>query len=288
MVRKGNLLYNGDFETGTLENWEHGAYGLPAQCIFGVSIVDKYRGNYSGEFQAFENYAESYVAYDRVCSFEEYEAFLYIIYAKKSYGLYARPVLYGLDDKGNLIKTIALSWLTENDVWKRNLVLIRQFGDITHFKVGYHYKAVAAGDYCFIDEAKLLGYKSIKSLILNDSVYKENVTSNTYYNFSLGCFGRCKIVSIIKVEDVSGTDPTLDVKLSACLLDDSTICIDTSHGTITSAGTYVLETEFPEISWLHADYNVGGTSPSFTFKHVIRVYPLADAGYSVGSGGTAL
>ena len=288
MALKGNLLYNGDFETGTTEGWEHGAYGLSAQCNFGVSTVDKYRGSYSGEFQAFENFAESYVAYNKVCSFEEYEAFLYIIYAKKSYGLYAQPILYGLDDKGNLINTIALSWLTENNVWKRNLVLIRQLGDITHFKVGFHYKAVNSGDYCYIDEAKLLGYKSIKSLILNDYVYKENVTSNTYYNFSLGCFGRCKIVSIIKVEDVSGTDPTLDVKLSACLLDDSMICMYSSHGTITSAGTYVLETEFPEISWLHADYNVGGSSPSFTFKHVVRIYPLADAGYSVGSGGSVM
>jgi len=274
MVRKGNLLYNGDFEAGTKEGWEHGPYGLSSECDFVIFATDKYRGNYAGGLIAYENFAGSYVAYNKICSFEENEVFLYIIYTKKSYGQYAQPVLFGLDDKGEFIKAIRLAWLTEDNTWKKNLVLLRQFGDISHFKVGLVYKAMTAGDYCIFDEAKLFGYKSIKSLILNDDVSYTDLDADTTYTFSLACIGRCKLVSYLHVTNISGTDASLDVELSSSLIDKPDICYKFSYPTITETGLYVLEKELSEVAWLTAIYDVEGTDRKFTFNHYIRLIPL--------------
>ena len=79
MVLKGNLLYNGDFERGSIDGWELAPYGLTSECQFTVSQDAKLRGNYGGYIKTTQTYGDAYIAYDKICSFEEYEGFLFIL-----------------------------------------------------------------------------------------------------------------------------------------------------------------------------------------------------------------
>lgn len=81
---------------------------------------------------------------------------------------------------------------------------------------------------------------------------------------------------VIEVTAVSGTDPTLDVSLvqdtAAAMSSETTVA---SAPQITAAGRvalYVLPEQITE-RYITLDYDVGGTSPSFTIDAFI---PLAD------------
>jgi len=274
MVRKGNLLYNGDFEMGSLEGWEHGPYGLPHECDFAITVAQKYKGNYAGQIYSTQSFKQSFIAYNKVCSFEEYEAFLFIIYTYKFYGHFAQPVLYGLDDKGNLVNYYPLAWLTEDEKWVRQMVLLRQFGDITNFKVGYRFRTINPGDYCVIDEAKLFGYKSIKSLILEANMSQTNLDADLVYSFPIAVIGRCKLISYLNVTEINGTSPTMDVEFRISLVDDPEVIYKFSYDTITETGMYVLEKELSEVGQFNVVYDVEGSGRQFTFKHYIRLIPL--------------
>ena len=120
MGKKGNLLYNGDFETGTTEGWVGGAFGKLFEFDFYASDEAKYRGSYGGLMVAQCDFADGYLAYNKTCSFEEYEAYLFIMYANSVSGYYMTGRLYGLDDKGNLIEDFMLGYNTENNKWRGN------------------------------------------------------------------------------------------------------------------------------------------------------------------------
>jgi len=274
MVLKGNLLYNGDFETGTTEGWINGAFGKLGECNFFVGSFASLRGNYGGVLHATTEFAQSYLAYDKICSFEEYEAYLYILPIHQNQGLYSQAWIYGLDDKGNLIEDFPFGFNQDTGYWKKYQVLLRGFADVTHFKVGLFYYAYNIGDSIFFDEVKLLPLKSVKSHILAEGVEINNLTSNTTKYFLLGCIGRCQLKSIVWVSDVSGTEPTLDVKITVCLLKPSDIYYTIEHMTFTSPAGEDKTVELSEISYIKVDYIVGGTNPSFDLYHAIRIIPL--------------
>ena len=77
MALKGNLLYNGDFETGDTQGWNSNPFGLSDEHDFFASCPAAYRGNYGGTLFAGEDYAYLYLMYEKMFSFEEYEAYLY-------------------------------------------------------------------------------------------------------------------------------------------------------------------------------------------------------------------
>jgi len=274
MVLKGNLLFNGDFETGTTEGWINGAFGKTGECLFFVGDFAKLRGSYGGVLHAPEDFAQSYLAYDKICSFEEHEAYLYILPTYFNAGLYCQAWIYGLDDKGNLIDDFPFGLNNEAGYWRNFQVLLRGFADVTHFKVGLYYWGNNTGDSIFFDEVKLLPLKSVKSHILAEGKEINNLTSNTTKYFLLGCIGRCQLKSIVWVSDVSGTDPTLDVKLTVCLLKPSGIYYTIEHMTFTSPAGEDKTVELSEISYIKVDYIVGGTNPSFDLYHAIRIIPL--------------
>ena len=217
MAKKGNLLYNGDFETGTLEGWEHGLYGLPAELTFEVTTEDVKHGSYAGKLHTTNAYDESYIGYNKACSFEEYEAYLMILHAKMGLGAYMEGRMYALDDNLNYITSYRLGYITENYNWIRFICLLRQFDIASHFKIGLRVKAGSDGGKFYVDDVKLLPVKSIRSVILGEHINKSGLSSTTYHYTGLGCIGRFKLYSYLRVTSVSGTNPTLDTEIS-CLL----------------------------------------------------------------------
>jgi len=273
MALKGNLLYNGDFETGTTEGWINGAFGKLGECVLSVSEEAKLRGNYGGMLTAPGYFNESYIAYDKMCSFEEYEAFLYILPIKMVAGCYTIGYLYGLDDKGNLIDDYWLGYNNETGSWRTLKAILRGFGDITHFKVGVYYYSFEEGDKLYFDEVKLIPLRSIKGHEIADYRYFDNLTADKEWYSLIACIGKCKLRSIVRTAGVSGTDPTLDVTVDVGLLDNTKTYLSVSHTTFTGEATEEKIIDVPEVCWLRIKYTLGGTSPSFDIYHHLRIEP---------------
>jgi len=273
MALKGNLLYNGDFETGTTDGWLTAPFGKHCEFDFSADAEAKYRGNYGGLLYAPCDFADGFLAYNKTCSFEEYEAYLAIMYVKMVSGFYTTGRLYGLDDKGNLIDDFILGYNNEAGIWRKHIALLRGFGDITHFQIGLYAWCSDVGDKIYIDEAKLIPLRSVKGHEIAEYRYFNDVTANKKWYSVIGCIGRCKLRSIVRTEDVSGTDPTLDVKLEISLLDNTGTTYTLQHTTFTGASVEEKIIDLPEVSAISIEYTLGGTSPSFDIYHHLRIEP---------------
>jgi len=273
MARKGNLLYNGDFETGTTEGWELGAFGKICKHSLTPSPEAALRGFYGGLLKAAYNLAECYLAYDKTCSFEEYEAYLFILPFKAVNVMCNYGYLYGLDDKGNLIKEFWLGYNKDEGIWRKFVALLRGFSDITHFKVGMYVYQASFGDKLYFDEVKLYPLKSIKSVELAETRRFDELKGNYTWYSGLACIGQCRLRSIVKVEYVSGDSPSLDITVRTGMFDVTGTCYEVSHNTFTAEGFDEVKVDLPELSWMSIEYKVSGTNPSFTFTHALRVEP---------------
>ena len=273
MGMKGNLLYNGDFETGTTEGWVGGAFGKLFEFDFSASDEAKYRGSYGGLMVAQCDFADGYLAYNKTCSFEEYEAYLFIMYANLVSGYYMTGRLYGLDDKGNLIEDFLLGYNTENNVWRKYVAILRGFRDITHFQIGLYTWCDSAGQKVYVDEAKLIPLRSVKGHTIAEYRTFESVTSNKTWYSVIGCIGKCKLRSIVRTANVSGTSPTLDIKLEIGLLDDTATYYSLQHSQFTGEGFEEVTIDLPEACWIKIIYTLGGTDPSFNIHHHLRIEP---------------
>ena len=273
MVLKGNLLYNGDFETGTTEGWELAPYGLTSECDFSASASAKLRGNYGGYLKTTQVYGDAYIAYNKVCSFEEYEGFLFILPVKMISGLVVTGLLYGLDDKGNFIDDYILGYITETGNWRNIIALLRGFREITHFKVGLWFWGYDAGEECYFDEVKLLPLRSIKSHELRDHRLFDNLSANKTWYSGLACIGKCKVRSVLQVYNVSGTSPTLDTRLTMIMFEGTSNAYTIQHTQFTADGFEEKTIDIPELSLIKVEYTVGGTDPSFDVYHHLFVEP---------------
>jgi len=273
MALKGNLLFNGDFETGTTEGWETEPFGLTQQYTFECASEAKYRGDYGGKLNSGVDYAQGYIAYNKICSFEEYEAYLAILYVKKIFGDVNMGIVYGMDDKGNLIDKYVLGYNTDDLWWRKFIYILRGFGDITHFKIGHYVLGKVGGGLFYVDEAKLIPLRSVKGHELAEYRYYDNLSySKTWYS-GLACIGRCKLRSIVRVEDVHGTSPTLDIKVKCFLLEYLSSGYTLTHTQFTSEGFEEVTIDLPEVSNIKIEYSLGGTDPRFDIHHHLRIEP---------------
>ena len=273
MALKGNILYNGDFETGTTEGWVTGAFGKPFEYDFSVSSDAKYRGNYGGMLVAQEDLALGYLAYNKTASFEEYEAYLFIMYVNMLSGFYTQARLFGLDDKGNLIDDFILGYNTDTNEWRKFVILLRGFADITHFQIGMFAYGNTAGDKIYIDEAKLIPLRSVKGHTIAEYRRFDNLTANKTWYSCIGCIGKCKFRSIVKTQDVSGTSPTLDISIQISLLEITSSYYVLNHKQFTGEDFEEVSIDLPEASVITVKYTLGGTDPSFDIQHHLRIEP---------------
>jgi len=271
MALKGNLLFNGDFETGTVEGWETAPFNKPFDGELFVSEDAKYRGNYGGVLKATKDWSVMYVAYDKLCSFEEYEGFLYIVYCKNVSGVTIYPILYGTDDKGELIEALPLGYTSDTGNWLKYQAILRGFGDITHFKVGLYAYAYYKDSLFYFDEAKLIPLRSIQGHVLSENKHFADVTSDKKWHATLACIGRCRLRSILQTVNVSGSSPTLDTTLSIKIFPDQMVSYTLNHSQFTGEEFEEVTIDLPEISFITIEYKLGGTDPKFTIRHRLRV-----------------
>ena len=181
--------------------------------------------------------------------------------------------LYGLDDNGNFIDKYSIGFNSDAGVWKRFAGILRGFGDVTHFKVGFYASADNSGDYLYFDEFKLLPLRSINSHKLVEEWSIGSLQTNLLKVLSIGVFGECWFESMLRVTSVSGTDPTLDVNMRVYYPPSYNIYEEFSHTTFTGPDYERLTKALPDASYVQILYVLGGTSPSFDFHHQVRIIP---------------
>jgi len=274
MALKGNLLFNGDFETGTTEGWNLNPEGFSNNYDLVIETNEILGGNYGGNLLSSKPYAVGWICYEHLANFEEYDAYLLIFPVKIEKGDYLYQMVFGYDDKGALR---GLLYLGYNDIvgeWKRGQAILRGYADITHFKIGLFMRGESDGGQFYIDEVKLIPLKQPASHTLAETVEISNLTITKTFYLPLGCIGRCKIESVVKVKSVSGTDPTLKPYVITGLLPDGQTSLTIEHKLFTEEGRERKYFELPEVSFVEIIYNVGGDNPSFSLRHDIRIYPL--------------
>ena len=272
MALKGNILFNGDFETGSVEGWIKSPFGLLCDYNFSADASAKYKGNFGGLLEANKDYAYAFIAYDKLCCFEEYEAYLLIGYGKIISGNILYPVLYGCDDKGNFIKSYALGFLQETGKWVKYQAILRGFREITHFKVGVYAYAHDNGDIFYVDEFKLMPLKSVKGHHLSVDCHHASVTSSFGKFINLACVGPCRIRSVVAVSNVSGTSPSLRVDLFPYIMESDFDYYTISHSEFTGEGLEQVVSDVANIKYLFVGYDVSGTDVSLDIHHYCLLY----------------
>jgi len=284
MAKKGNLLFNGDFEHGTTEGWKVGEFGLAGDFDLFSGTEGAYRGSYGGKLVAKKDSAEGYVSYDRFCSFEEYEAYLMIGYVKMITTDKSHLVLYGLDDNGNYINKFAIGYNTDCGVWKRFSAILRGFGEITNFKVGFYIFSNYEGGYAYFDEFKLLPLKSITAHRIVEEWKIDGLTTTKLRVFPAGIVGECRLESLLTVRAVSGSSPTLDVRIEVYYPPSYDHVEKIYHSQFTNTGFERVSADLVDGTYMWIIYEVGGSSPSFDITHQIRLIPKQCGDLSQGGG----
>jgi len=273
MVRKGNLLYNGGFEAGDLTGWKSGEFGLSSDFDLQVTQAKVYRGNYAGVMVAQKDNAEGYISYDKIISFEDYEAYLFVAYAFLANAERCLGYIYGLDDNGSYITKYAIGYNDEQNKWKRFLGIIRGFAEITHFKVGLYTFANNQYDYLYVDEFKVIPLKSAKSHQIMEEWDYDDLYSNTTKSLCLCVFGECRLESMLTVNAVVGTSPTLDTKIKVWHHSQYQIYEEFEHSQFTNVGRERISADIPDAAFIFVEYTVGGTGTHFDIHHQIRLTP---------------
>ncbi|UYL65027.1 MAG: hypothetical protein QIT45_gp14 [Methanophagales virus PBV266] len=274
MALKGNLLYNGDFESGTTEGWEHGPYGYLAQCSFSASPEAKLFGNYGGLLEATADNQRSYIAHERILPIEEYEGYLFLAQYKLIGSGENFIYAFGLDDNRNKYYSFNLGRNLTGDKWLTACYLLRGWYDVLSWRVGMYFYGVLAGAKLYIDDVKVIPLKSIKSHVLMGYHATHGLSSNITYYLTTGCVGYCKVISHIRTVNVSGTNPTLDVKVKISPINTSAVMTTLEHPQITSDTNSIVSEEIYECGIVEVEYNIGGDNPSFDVYHQFRVIPL--------------
>ena len=267
------MLFNGDFETGTTEGWINGIGGLSGEMSFEAKEEAKYRGNYGGKLYAYEDEQHSYIGYDKFCSFEEYEAYLYLISCKIISGNLMYPILYGCDDKGNLLKTMPLGRVAFVGNWYTHQAILRGDGEVTHFKIGVYAYGQTTGNTFYFDEAKLIPLRSLKGHQLSWFEFIDDLTSDTVRLVPLACVGTAKVRSAVRTYFVSGTSPTLDISVMCVKIEEDICRYELSHTTFTESDFEELTIDVRNIAYIWVVYDVGGTDPQFDVYHFISLEP---------------
>jgi len=186
------------------------------------------------------------------------------------------PVVYGLDDNGILLRIFYHTDILEKNDWIKFIGILRGIGEITHFKIGLFMFAFSAGCICYVDEFKLIPLRSIVSHNLIEEFSPPEITSDTQYYAKIFAFGNCRLRSSLKVDNVSGTDPTLDTSIDVFYNFSGSLYKVVKHSTFTDTGMEEICDNIGDACKLRVNYKVGGTDPSFTVLHRLALEPLGE------------
>ena len=270
MVRKGNLLYNGSFETGDTEGWTIAPVNnVVNEATIDVDNSNQKSGNYCGKLIAGGTgfYGKGY---DKLFDFEEYAAYYFEMWAKdgNTAGIY--PFIEIYDDRMNIINHYYIGY------WAGTTYgLIR--GLITNFGLGRWGRlflgayGMDANTYAYFDNVLLMPVNKLSEWSFVFYKPEEDITSDKYWYPGILIPRPAKIRSVVEIGTVSGTDPELDIELRINSPIEYKLVENTDHVTISSSGTYGISYDSQSFGIVGVKYDVSGTDPKFPVKHWLEI-----------------
>jgi len=275
MTRRGNLLRNGNFVLGTTEDWVIRPYDLGDEgASLTLSTPGFFGSNYKGDFYCPYKDKKYYLMYDKQVDFESSASYLYsLLVYLDMYGA-MEGVLYGLEDNGYFIDKILFGHVSDRHEWIWLNCILRRLDNLSNFKVGLMTGLISDSGFVFVGCAKLIPLASAKDVFLKEYLTYDNVSSTFVYNGKNACLGRCKLYSVLSVSDVSGTDPQLETIITIYPYDCPYNSCILPHTPFTTGGSQTRSIELPQLVNYNVTYNISGTNPSFTIRHLIMITPL--------------
>ena len=273
MVKKGNILKNGDLEEGVVAPFTL-ATKIPDYGTADASInnVEQRSGSYclaltsaaTGLF--FKGHTEK-------IDFEEAEAYEFQLASKKgtAYGCYI--VIEFHDTADNFIDYHYLETHTLAD-YQLTRGFLSNSGGCDHFHIMLGVYLTTVDTIAYYDDVmfKLLkNYKSFKPERRKDygaqtATFTDNPRIimgspfNVWYKYAISGTG--------------GTTPTLDITYRRYALANLELMEEKSVPQITADGTYTGELSFAAGGLLSINFAIGGTSPTFTIVEIWQLVPI--------------
>ena len=273
MVRKGNILKNGDLEEGVVAPFTL-ATKIPDYGTADASInnVEQRSGSYclgltsaaTGLF--FKGHTEK-------IDFEEAEAYELQFASKKgtAYGCYSALEFH--DTADNFMDYYYIQTHTSADYLLTRGVLTN-VGGCDHFHIMLGVYLITANTVAYYDDVmfKLLkNYKSFKPERRKDygaqtASFTDNPLIimgspfNVWYKYA--------------ISDTGGTTPTLDITYKRHTLANFELVEERSVPQITADGTYTGKLSFAAGGLLNINFVIGGTSPTFSIIGTWQLVPI--------------
>ena len=273
MVRKGNILRNGDLEEGVVAPWTL-ATKIPNRGTADASInnVEQRSGSYCLALTSattgllFRGHTEK-------IDFEEAEA-LELQFASKvgtAYACYTSLEFH--DALDNFIETY---YLEEHSLADYQLTrgVLTNLGGCDHFHIMLGVYIATAGTSAFYDDVMIKPLKSYKSF--KPEQYRDHgaktATFTEYPRIIMG--SPFNIWYWYQISATAGTTPTLDITYERHALHNLQLVEQKSVPQITADGTYTGELSFTAGGLLYIHFVIGGTTPSFTITEIMELVPI--------------
>lgn len=270
MARKGNLIYNGDFETGTVEGWIHAPkWATYKKASIEVDSVNQRTGSYCGKVIA-GGLGVYGIGYDLLLDFEEYPAYYFVAYGKLGNMVQIYPFVEFYDEGKKVIYLLLLGFSRVNEY-------VRFAGYITNLGLGRYARfyiggyGLNAGDACYWDDISVTPVRDIRGISIEHHVGSKRYTGNASDYLNL-FFPRPMIIrDLMLVSNTSGTSPTLDVSIQVYSPRALRVIEEKAFPQVTADGTYYLTFETSSFGFLGLNYKVGGTKPRFDVEHYLQI-----------------
>ena len=273
MVKKGNILKNGDLEEGVVAPWTL-ATKIPGYGTADASInnVEQRSGSYclaltSGATgQALKGHTEK-------IDFEEVEAYELQLASKKgtAYGCYSMIEFY--DTADNYIDYYNLEANVEAD-YQLTRGVLTNLGGCDHFHIMLGVYLTVASTIAYFDDVMLRPLKNYKSFKPERKKDYGAQTGNflDYPRIIMG--SPFNVWYYYKITNTGGTTPTLDIAYERLSLKGLQLIESKSVPQITADGTYTGELSFTAGGLIQIIYTIGGTTPTFTIVEIWELIPL--------------
>ena len=272
-MRKGNLIRNGDFESGSLEGWDDRFWGLGDN--YGSMYIESGVGYSSGKCLKVYAYSvdEYYVGYNQVFDAEEVAGYIYSFYSTPlACEADVSPAIYYYNEFNDNEQVI---WFKGHisGLWKKFEGFIRKINNCPKFSVGFHHDNTSPTGYVRFDSFSLIPIRNINEVTFFRSWSRREGAGEYEDDIYIFCVGQCKIYFTAHVYPHSvGVDSEVDIYVRPLTKDGHKTYNNPIHWT-TSENTYVRSYMAHDISGVNIYTKIEDDNSDYEIDYYLSIQP---------------
>ncbi len=273
-MRKGNLIRNGDFESGNLDNWEERFWGLGYYTSgFGVESGVGYSSGKCMYCDILTN-RDYYIGWDEVFDMEDVAGYIYGFYASpRMIEVDLCPTIYYYNEFND--NELAHSFYAHaTSGWQPYQGFIRKMNEYSKISVGFMMDNASGNNRVRLDSFYLIPVYNISSVTFFRNWNRRAGEGNYYDYIWIFCVGLCKVSLTVHVYPHStGLDSSVYVWLYPLTKDGHSIVTDHLYfTTIENAET---------MSWIGHDIagvrlwtDINDSNSDYTVDYYLNIQPI--------------